>query len=339
MSSFPVVFAIAAVVLALATLAYLLRPLWPGQRALALTLGALCLLVAGGVYMKVGTPDALDATARKPPETLEEAVAQLEVALRRDPSQAEGWYLLGRQYARLGERDKALDAYGRALQLDADNPDLLAETAEVRALLDPQRRFDAQAGELLQRALAIDPNHERARLFNGVLQRQSGDAAAAAATWESLLPALEGPAAAALRDRINEARADAGMDPLPAPQPVAAGAHAVSVQVKLDPAFARETRFGPDTTVFVLARMPDGPPMPVAVQKHRLADLPLQLTLGDGDAAMPTMKLSAMPEVEVLARISPSGDAMPQTGDTQSAPVRIRLPASGTVELVIGAKP
>lgn len=332
-------FIIAAIALTLATLAYLLQPLWRGQRALALTLGAVLLAATAGLYLWVGTPPALDAANRKAPETIEEAITQLQAALRRDPTQPEGWQLLGRQYSRMGQRDAALEAYGRAIALDERNPDLLAEAAEVRALLDPERRFDEQAGELLQRALQIDPNHERARLFTGVMQRQAGHAAAAAATWEPLLVGLDPAPAAALRERINEARADAGLEPLADAPAAEAGAHAIQVQLSLAPALAGDTRFGPDTTVFVLARIPDGPPMPVAVQKRRLGELPLQLTLGDADAAMPTLKLSAMSEVEVLARISPSGDATPQPGDVQSVPVRIRLPATGTVELVIAGTP
>jgi cytochrome c-type biogenesis protein CcmH len=77
--------------------------------------------------------------------------------------------------------------------------------------------------------------------------------------------------------------------------------------------------------------------MPVAVEKHTLQELPLSLTLDDGDSPMPTLKLSQLGEVELVARLSASGEAMKQDGDIESKPVRITLPAKAPVELVIGA--
>ncbi|MGN6512458.1 MAG: c-type cytochrome biogenesis protein CcmI/CycH, partial [Lysobacteraceae bacterium] len=112
-----------------------------------------------------------------------------------------------------------------------------------------------------------------------------------------------------------------------------ADAPALSVQVRLDPALA--ARVGRDATVFVIARLPGGPPMPVAVERHAASELPFTATLDDGDSPMPSGKLSAQREVEVLARVSRAGNAMPQAGDLESAPVRIALPASKPIALSI----
>jgi cytochrome c-type biogenesis protein CcmH len=90
--------------------------------------------------------------------------------------------------------------------------------------------------------------------------------------------------------------------------------------------------------VFVLARIPGGPPMPVAAEKHALSELPLTVTLDDHDSPMPTAKLSALDKVEVLARLSPSGNATPQPGDISTRPVTVTLPATQPVELVLGAQ-
>jgi cytochrome c-type biogenesis protein CcmH len=88
--------------------------------------------------------------------------------------------------------------------------------------------------------------------------------------------------------------------------------------------------------VFVIARAVGGPPMPVAAEKHAVSELPFTATLDDGDSPMPTMKLSQLHEVELVARLSSSGTAMRQNGDLESMPVRITLPASKAVALVIG---
>ena len=68
------------------------------------------------------------------------------------------------------------------------------------------------------------------------------------------------------------------------------------------------------------------------------ASLQLFAALDDADSPMPTLKLSQMREVELIARLSASGDATRQDDDVESKPVRIALPAKHAVELVIGAR-
>ena len=106
----------------------------------------------------------------------------------------------------------------------------------------------------------------------------------------------------------------------------------------LDPAFAAKVRLDGNAQVFVIARQPAGPPMPVAVEKRSVTELPFTASLDDADSPMPTLKLSQMPEVELIARLSSSGIANKQDGDIESKPVRVALPAKGPVELVIGAE-
>ena len=332
-------FAAIAAALALAVLGFVLRPLWRARtsRVAALGLVAGLALATWALYAMVGTPAALDPAARAAPETLQDAIAQLEAKLQGDPRQADGWRLLGRAYASAQQPAKARDAYARAAALSPDDPDVLAEAAEARALAAPEHRFDEQAVALLRHALDVQPAHQRARWFLGISQRQAGDAAAAAATWQPLLDVVEGSAAAPLREQVELARRDAGLPPLPAsPQPVAS-APALQVRVSLDPELAARVRLRGDATVFVIARAPGGPPMPVAAEKHAVSELPFTASLDDDDSPMPTQKLSGLHEVEILARLSMDGEATPQPGDLQSQAVRIRLPATGPVDLVIGA--
>lgn len=333
----PIFIAIAAA-LALAVPAFVLRPLWRARatRIPALGLIAGLALATYALYRMVGTPAALDPAMRNAPETLQGAIAQLEARLQDDPSQADGWRLLGHAYASAQEPAKSRDAYARAVALSPDDPEVLAEAAEARALAAPERRFDAAAVALLRHALDVQPTHQRARWFLGIAQRQAGDPAAAAATWEPLLAEVDARTAAPLRGQIELARKEAGLPPLP-PAPAAAASPALLVRVSLDPALAARARLRGDASVFVIARVPGGPPMPVAAEKHAVSELPFVASLDDGDSPMPTQKLSGLQEVELLARLSASGDATPQAGDLQSPPVRVRLPATGPVELVIGA--
>ena len=332
------VFVAIAALLCIATVAVLLRPLWRDARGVAAGIGVVMLASTGLLYMLVGTPRALDGTAQQSPKTLGDAITQLEAELQRDPRQAEGWRLLGQAYQREGKPEKARDAYAKAVALLPDDTDLLAEAAQVRALADPRRLFDGEAVAMLKRALAKDPAHQRARWFLGIAQRQAGDNAAAAATWEPLLGLVDAATAASLRKEIDAARADAGLPALAVASvaPAAANAGSLAVQVSLDPDFAARVRLRGDATVFIIARAPDGPPMPVAAEKHTVSELPFTATLDDGDSPMPTRKLSQLKEVVLVARLSESGIANRQDGDIESKPVRVTLPADKPVQLVIG---
>jgi cytochrome c-type biogenesis protein CcmH len=327
-----------AALLCIATVAVLLRPLWRDARGVAVGIGTVMLASTGLLYMLVGTPRALDGTAQQAPKTLGDAITQLEAELQRDPRQAEGWRLLGQAYQREGKLAPARDAYAKAVALLPEDADLLAEAAQLRALAHPQRLFDGEAVALLERALTKEPAHQRARWFLGIAQRQAGDNAAAAATWEPLLAQVEASTAASLRKEIDAARKDAGLPALAA-APVAPAnpdAGSLAVQVSLDPDFAARVRLRGDATVFVIARAPDGPPMPVAVEKYMVSELPFTATLDDSDSPMPTLKLSQLKEVVLVARLSESGIANRQDGDIESTPVRVTLPANKPVQLVIG---
>ncbi|WP_295859264.1 cytochrome C biogenesis protein [uncultured Xanthomonas sp.] len=333
----------AAVALAALVFAVVLWPLRGGGRnGAVLAVAILSLGVAtAALYALVGTPRALQAQNREAPRTLEDGVKQLQAALAKDPNRADGWALLGRSQMSLGHNAEAAAAFARAVRLAPEQAPLLIEAAEARAMANPQRQFDDQALAWLQHALQLAPGSERGAWFLGIAQRQRGQDAAAAATWEALLPRVDAATAAALRPQIDAARSAAGLPALPTAgataQPDKAPATAsLTVAVSLDPAFAARVRLRGDASVFVIARVPGGPPMPVAVQKHPLHALPLRVTLSDADSPMPTQKLSQLKQVQVIARLSASGNAMRQDGDLESAPVTVTLPATAPVELVIG---
>jgi len=336
--------------LGIAALALTARVVWPLRTAsprvfVALIVCAPILLIA--LYQITGTPAALVAGAvstqqDEMPHSLEDAIAQLEQSLQHNPDQPEGWALLARSHAAQGNLTRARDAWARALELAPDEPILLTEAAQARAQAHPQNLFDDEAVALLERAITLQPDHQRARWFIGVAQRQRGEDANAAATWEALLPLVDANTAASLKVQINDARAAAGLPPATpaAPEPAEPlNAHTLIVNVALAPALQTRAEQDPNATIFIFARIPGGPPMPVSVERLRLADLPASVTLDDTSSPMPTQTLSDLNEVEVLARLSASGSAVRQEGDIDSAPVRIRLPHPDQITLVIGDAP
>ncbi|WP_448131107.1 tetratricopeptide repeat protein [Stenotrophomonas rhizophila] len=328
--------ALSAAVFAAALAALVLRPLRAGGSHRPFVIAMLALGLAGGaLYLLVGTPDAAERTATSDePATLEDGVQALQQALAKDPQRADGWALLGRSQLALGKLAEATAAFDRAVRLAPDDPGILVEAAQARAQAAPGKQFDDQALQWLRHANALAPESERAGWLIGIALRQRGQDAEAAKAWEALLPTLEPGAARALREQIAIARGAAGLPPrVETPAPAAAGDHALAVQVRFAPGTAMDPAWA-NATVFVIARAPDGPPMPGAVQKHPASRLPLLVTLGDGDSPMPTSTLSQLQEVEVVARLSRSGQANRQPEDMETSPVRVRLPHAGPVSLV-----
>jgi len=326
-------FVIAAVLIAVLVLGVVLRPLWRGNRNVALAMTASIAIVAGLLYLLVGTPRALDAAQRRAPETLADAVTQLEAELRRDPNQPEGWRLLARAQAAQGRAEQARDAYAEAVKLAPDEPDLLVEAAEARTLAAADRRFDDQAVAMLRHALELQPMHQRARWFLGIAQRQAQQPAEAAKTWEPLLAVVDAATVESLRTQINAARKEAGLAPLPVAP--AAPASPALLRVTVDIAPELKSTLKPTDALFVLARHPNGPPMPIAAKRLPVAAFPVTVDLSDSDSPMPTMKLSQAGAVEILARISRQGTASRTAGNLESAPVPAQAKAGAKYDLRI----
>ena len=327
-------FVLASAALVLTVLALVLRPLWRARPIAGAGLLATLALVTGLTYVLVGTPHALDPAQRTSPTSMSDAISRLEAELERDPNQVEGLRLLARAYAAESRPADSRDALARAVKLAPNDPDLLAEAAEARALAAGDRRFDAEAVAMLRHALAQQPMHQRARWFLGIAQRQAGKAAEAAATWEPLIAMVDGATQSALREQIDAARGEAGLPPLPVPSTASAELPlaGINVSVSLDPALAM--RLPENATVFVIARQPGGAPMPVAVEKLVALQFPLVVTLDDRDSLMPTTKLSQLDRVELTARISASGDASAQPGDFESTPSVVER-STGAAALLI----
>lgn len=326
-------FALLALVLSLAAIAFVLRPLWRGARGPALAIGAGALVSVALLYLLVGTPAALDPVARQAPATMEDAVAQLEAELARSPQQAEGWRLLGRAYRAQDRIADAAAAFERAADLLPEDPDVLVEAAEARALARDDRRLDARGIAWLDQALEVAPGHQRARWFRGIAHRQAGEPAAAARTWEPLLAGVDAATAANLREQVDLARADAGLPPLPAGGESTGDTAAPAIRITVDIAPALAGRVPADATLYVIARQAGGPPMPVAVERQPATGFPVQVLLDDGDSLMPTLRLSQVRAIEVVARTSATGDATAVAGDITSAPMRVEH--GGAVSLTL----
>jgi cytochrome c-type biogenesis protein CcmH len=342
-------FFIAAAAMIVVALALLLLPLLRhGRRqghsgrvfALALGIAFALPLAAGGLYLLVGTPAALDGMPAQDQAAMniDQAIHKLRAHLADHPDDAQGWLLLAQTATAMQQPDEARDAYGRVLKLSPNDTAAMVGWAEADAMLRPDHHLQGRARALLEQAVKLQPDNQRGLWLLGISQFQDGRYAEAAATWRVLQPQLKpgSKVAQAVAGQIAAADARAGGPPAaaasPAPPPAAAGP-ALTVQVSLAPAL--KDRLAAGDTLFVYARAEKGPPMPLAVARLDAGRLPATVTLTDAMGMLPQMKLSSARRVFVGARISRSGQAIAQSGDLEGDAGVIAVDSKTPVKIVI----
>ena len=315
----------------------------------AWALGLTLPLLALGVYGFLGNIQALDpanlvarADAEPTSEQIEAMVsafaARLEAVPPNQPPDPKAWEMLARSYAAMQKFPEANKAYKRAVDLNPGNAQILADHADVLAMLQGQ----SMAGEptqLFERALVLDPNNVKALALAGSAAYEKQDFSKAVALWSKAqgLAPPDSDFAKGLASSVEQAKtasAQAGARQAvtkSAPTPVASTTNIQGV-VSLTPAM--RSKIAPDDTVFIFARAAQGPRMPLAILKRKASELPITFTLDDSTAMSDEFKLSKFELVIVGARVSKSGNALPQSGDLvgQSAPVKA---GGGKLTLVI----
>lgn len=344
-------FLVIAAVMVVAALACVLVPMLRAARrdgrprgpfVLALSLALVSPPVVLAMYLAVGTPLALQAPPTPNQSDLAAATEQLRASLAKKPDDARGWALLAQAYLALGQPRQAMTALDRLLALQPDDPDAMTAWVEAAADANPEHRIDDASRARLQRALQIDPTHQRAMWLLGISDFQRGRFDEAAKQWRTLLPLLEpgSSVAKAVQQELAEAEARAGgarpaMPATGASAAPAAVSQAVALKVTVALAPKLADKVTPDDTLFVFARAVGGPPMPLAVARVPTAQWPAEVTLTDAQAMTPQRKLSTYPEVQVVARISRSGNALPQAGDLESTPVTVATNSRAPIALTI----
>jgi cytochrome c-type biogenesis protein CcmH len=307
-------------------------------------------------YQQLGAPGIMPRLAANVPGTqpagsdnqqqhsVEEMVEKLAQRMREQPDNVEGWVMLGRSYASMKRYQDAANAYAQAYRLVDDNAELMTDYADTLVSANGGD-FTDEAGELLNKALALQPGNAKALWLLGHWKYQRADYQGAIASWQrvaDLLPAGD-KNTAAINQQIQQAKnalAEKGIvlaaeesESAPADNEAVVSDSQIRVTVSLDPALTEQA--AADDTVFVFARAAQGPKMPLAIVRKQVKDLPVTVTLDDSLAMSPAMVLSNFPEVTVGARISKSGQAMPQSGDLQGTVTPVASKGAQSVDLMI----
>ncbi|NIA27730.1 MAG: hypothetical protein GWP02_06705 [Desulfobulbaceae bacterium] len=329
----------------LVAIGFVVMPLYRQQKKLTPIIAVAVVAIAAisaGLYYTNGDPDA-SAGGSDLPE-MNDLLVDLAQRLDKNPDDLEGWKMLGRSYMAVSNFEGAISAFEHAIALDGGkNAETLVALAESM-LAGSGGGIEGRIATLFEDALAVDENNPQALFYGGIGAFNRDDPELAARRWERLL-GLNPPAEieGILRQRVAEWRGEtvaampeghpaitktpeAEQAPAPVEQPDIILSVAVSVADTADvPA---------GTMAFLIARDPAQPSPPIAVKRLSTSDLPTTVNFADADSMVAGRSLSGFAEVELLVRVSMSGQRTQQSGDWIG--IRIVKPAENkNVTLVI----
>ena len=269
------------------------------------------------------------------------SVLRLAKRLENQPENHDGWFLLGQSYMNLGEFEKSAGAYQHLLEKFPEDAGLSGYYAEALFLAD-DRKMTARVSKAIDAAYSLNPQNVAMLEIKAMNAFRAGELGVAVTLFEkALATGVEGERAGLIQQAIARLRAELGnkapppavmpagpVAPLANNAPAAATKAATraadtrsapirSVQLLVEVADTVESN--PNDSVFVYAKANAGPPMPLAVERMRVADLPRLVTLDETMGMVQGMSLANFDAVILVARISSSGIANTSPDDFQAA--------------------
>ena len=291
-------------------------PVQSPRRAWALAVAILLPLLAGGVYLKLGNPAALNPANTQAPEgvtpaQIEQMVVGLAAKVKANPDDLEGLQMLGRSYMVLGRFKEAVAAY-ETLAAKRPTAEVYADWADALGSVDSSKGLAGEPEKLIAKALQLDANNVKALALAGTVAFDRKDYRTALVHWERMATQIDPQsemgqsAQAMIQEARNRATQGATAESSTAPPALRATGH-------LSLAAALKDKVAAGDTLFVFARPAAGGP-PLAALRFRAEDLPLDF---DFSMAQAMMGATVDGKVVIGARISKSGNATPSAGDLE----------------------
>ncbi len=349
------IFAIALLVVSAAAISW---PLFTGSAKDRITgLFVLLMIPLFGLilYQNIGTPEAINMPVASPQQTaqqqphssggqgqMDELITSLQQRMAENPDDPEGWLILGRSLKSMERYQEALSALSNAYRLLPDNPLVMIELAEAKLFASGQAEIGPEARQLIDSALAIDPQMQKALWLRGMVAAQDGDEAQAIELWQGLLGQLDPASAGAqsVKQQIEMAQArlgEATTAPVVASEPVAAEPAetkpaVVETAAAATPATVAEGGIPVTVTIaddlqatmpgnailFVFIHPAGTKGMPLAVKRLAAGGFPLSLNFSDADLLRPEMSLKDFEKLDISARVSMVGNVVTASGDYQA---------------------
>lgn len=306
------------------------------SRALPIALGAFLLIGGALGYMALGNPQAINPPVQGGhtigDAEIERMVAEMEARLEKEPANYQGWAMLARSYKFMNRYPEAVRAYARTGPLLDTSAELLVDYADTLAAA--KRGFAPEVLALIDKALKLEPANLQGLWLRGTAFYEEGRYDKAIVDWELLLKSLPPGAEEArvvtaniaeARELLGKSGKKVGADKT-APAAAAAPAGQASIAGRVELAAQLADKVPAGATLMVIARPADGSRMPVGVLMAK-GGLPADFTLDDSMAMSPDNPISKHKELLVEARLSRSGQAMPEPGDLYGTPQTVKLGA------------
>ena len=314
--------------------------------------------VAGlSLYQYVGTPEAINIAATSPrpaaqtqqPHSseqpqMEDMVAQLQQRMAENPDDPEGWLVLGRSLKTMQRYPEAVTALTNANRMMPNTPMIMIELAETRLFASGQAQISPESKQLIEAALAIDPQQQKGLWLLGMAAAQEGDEARAIAVWQQLLALLDPTSGAAqtvsqqiemAQTRLGQATPVVAVPEAAVPETAAPEVAAAEFGIPVSITIANDLAgaIPANAALFVFIHPAGAAGMPLAVKRIAPGGFPMSLHFTDADLLRPGMSLQDFEKVDVSARISMAGIANAAPGDYQANLVTVDTKAVTAIAL------
>ncbi len=258
----------------------------------------------------------------KNPEQMESNAPQLSIAdfilgaqyyLQKNAHHADMWLFLGKIFLSAGGNDtQAAYAYRRAYEVAPERLDIMLGLVE-RLISSAGGRLNEESEKMLNKILATNPREPTALIMKGMAAFQSEKYEMSVAAFETLLsleeksPVLTEEAQqgrAFIVGFLSKAKEQILVQANQPANELASFIDAISVSVKgLDIAEVQ------DKTLFVFIKAQAQAPMPLAVIKHQIQALPLELSFSKANILNPTEPFILPNKLIVGAKVTKDGNA------------------------------
>jgi len=272
------------------------------------------------------------AETQKNRESALELLHAARLLIEVKPFAPQSWLKYGEVEASFGRMEQATLAFRRAMQLDPNNNDI--KLALSRALLSSENPgASTEAMGLEKNVLRSDPNNRQAILSLGFSAFQAGEYQQAIDAWEKVLEFKQttperaqilhktiATAKVRLAAQTSAPRLEKPSNNPKTELPMASVRVSVSITKDI------QSKLSGNEFLFVFAKAASGPPIPLAVLRFPMNQIPSEIHLSDKNAMRPELKMSSFKEIKLIARISISGNAIAQKGDFEGKTQVISAP-------------
>ena len=298
------------------------------------------------VYSFIGDPNSIEKLVlvsdlkdtKKNNEKLvsvEQMLNRVERRLLDDPNNSDDWLMLANSYVVLKRYPEAIRAFENLYRLKGDDPSLLFRYADVLAMAN-SGIFTGKPSKLIKKALQLDPQNTMGLWLGGLVAYEEGEINKAINYWQNVLPKLEigSEEEKNIRKYIQLAKENNNIsiqnDDSITQEEIE---YSLKLSIELSPNF---TNINKNKVVFIYAKPINSPNnMPIIVLRKTVADLPLLVEMNDSMSMLTSNKLSDYKSVQVLARISKSGNAKSEKGDLIGVVDSVSTTSKNITKLII----